>query len=186
MIKKGINLTKCCGVAYDISDINRVVDFSLKKGLRYYFINHIGKNEEILDDTHKEHWHFIIESDSQHRFIINSLLTETFKENLFQKCDNVHSYLRYMLHIDYLDKEHYQINDIKSNVDYGLIESYINDVVIDKKELDKQNFNTLLDLILTRELTHFKDIIQYCRLNNIEYKTCWTNTFVQLLKESWV
>lgn len=185
MIKKGINLTKCCGVAYDICDIDRVVDFSNKKGLRYYYIKHIGKNDEIEEDSHKEHWHFIIESDSQHRFIINSLITDSFKENLFQKCDNVHSYLRYMLHIDYLDKEHYQIKDIISNVDYDLIESYVNDVVIDKKERDKENFNTLLDLILTKELTHFKDIIKYCRLNDIEFKTSWTNTFVQLLKESW-
>lgn len=185
MIKKGLNLTKCCGVAYDFRDIDRIVDFSLKKGLRYYYINHIGKNEEDSDDTHKQHWHFIIESDSQHRFIINSLLTDTFKENLFQKCDNVHSYLRYMIHIDYLDKEHYEIKDIKSNVDYDLIASYINDVIVDKKEINKENFNSILDLILTKEITNFKQVIKYCRSNDIDYQTIWTNTFVQLLKESW-
>ena len=183
MIKKGINLTKCCGVAYNISDIDRVVDFSLKKGLRYYYIKHIGKNDEIEDDNHKVHWHFIIESDSQHRFIINALLTDTFKENLFQKCDNVHSYLRYMLHVDYLDKEHYKISDIVSNVEFALVESYVNDIVIDKKELDKENFNIILDMILTKELCSFGAIIKYCRLNNIEYKTSWTITFIQLLKE---
>lgn len=182
MIKKGLTLTKCCGVVYYEKDINNIKDFCLSKGLHFYYIKHIGANEELQEDNHKEHWHFVIESDSQHRFVINSLVNETLKENLFQKCDNVHSYLRYMTHIDYLDKEHYEIKDIISNVDYDLINNYINDVVVDKKELDKQTFNLLCDMILSQEIKSFKQVIEYCRTNNLDYKTNWTMTIVQLLK----
>lgn len=185
MIKKGLNLTKCCGVCYYEEDINNIKNFCISKGLHYYYIKHNGFNEEQENDTHKEHWHFIIESDSQHRFIINSMLSETLKENLFQKCDNVHSYLRYMIHIDYLDKEHYEIKDINSNVDIDLITSYINDVVVDKKELDRETFNMLCDLILSKDITSFKQVIEYCRNNNLDYKTNWTMTLVQLLKVVW-
>lgn len=209
MIKKGLNITKCCGVCYYESDINSIVDFCLKKGFRYYYIKHIGASQEsmpcVLTNTttdtqysqnnsadtptetsenvdKKVHWHFIIESDSQHRFIINSLISETLKENLFQKLDNVHSYLRYMTHIDYIYKEHYQINEIKSNVSIDIITDYINEVIVDKDLINRECFNTLLDLILSHDLTNFKEVIMYCRKNDIQFKTSWTNTLVQLLK----
>lgn len=184
MIKKGKTLTKCCGVCYSKDDINSIVDFCLSKGLRYYFIRHSGFNDEVKDDSHKEHWHFIIESDSQHRFIINSLISDSLKENLFQSCENVHSYLRYMTHIDYLDKEHYPITDITTNIDFDLLNSYINDIVVDKVLQSKENFNLICDLICANdeELSSFRGVLKFCRLHNIEYKTSWTTTIINLLK----
>lgn len=182
MIKKGKTLTKVCGVCYSFNDIESIVDFCCSKGLRYYYIMHKGNNDEIKDDTHKQHWHFIIESDSQHRFIINSLISESLTENLFQKCDNVHSYLRYMTHIDYLDKEHYNVKDIVCNIDRELLQSYIDEIVVDKDLLNKQNFALLCDLVCSSHIKSFREVIQYCRLNNIEYKTSWTTTIVHLLK----
>lgn len=181
MIKKNITITKCCGVCYYEKDINSIVDFCLKKGFHFYYIKHNAKSDSEEHEL-KEHWHFIIESDSQHRFIINSLITDTLKENLFEKLNNVHSYLRYMTHIDYIDKEHYDVDLIVSNVAKGLIINYINDVIVDKDLINREYFNALIDLILSGQLLTFKQVMLYCRKNNIEYKISWTNTLVQLLK----
>lgn len=182
MIKKNTTLTKVCGIAYDIDDIKRVIEFSNSRSFKWYYIYHNGANDEEKEDNHKEHYHFVIESDTQHRFLINSLITETFGINLFQKCTNVDAYLRYMTHIDYVDKEKYSYLNIISNVESDIIKSRIEKASVDLKEIDTLNFETLVDLILDGSFHNFRHVMIYCRQNNISYKMQWTNTLMQLLK----
>lgn len=170
------NFTKVCGIAYEFVDIERVVNFCDKHCYKYYYIKHLADEE-----VNKAHYHFIIESDSYHRFNIKTLLTDTFKINLFEKCNNVASYLRYMTHIDYDNKHHYDIKDIISCVSIDVISTLIYESSIDKEELEYNAFVEICCLINSKDLRSLFDVIEYCKLNSIKYKTSWTFTFWHLL-----
>ena len=122
MIKEKQTLTKCCGVCYNQIDIDNIVKFCLSYGFKYYYIKHEADEEE-----NKEHYHFIIQSDSNHRFIIKTLLNDNFTSNLFQPLKSVNAYLRYMTHIDYVQKQQYDVDLICSNISTLEIYSMIED-----------------------------------------------------------
>ena len=109
------NYSKVCCVLYHKVDLKRLVAFCQKHTFKFYYIRHNDFDENMNEK--KQHWHFVIESDSKHRFNIKSLLSDTLGVNLFNKLDSVDKYLRYMLHIDYIDKKHYDLHRIVSNVD---------------------------------------------------------------------
>ena len=181
MVERGSTLTKVCGVAYDFNDVQRIVDFSIQYGFAYYYILHQPDDEEK-----KEHYHFVIESDSKHRFCIRSLLTDTFKENLFQKIKSVNSYLRYMTHIDYSMKQHYSEEEIVSNIDtmsiYEKIEE-ANPNTLSREERKKYDFYSVINSIEMFEFSTISQVIQYCIENNITYDLHWTYTLKTLMSE---
>lgn len=178
------NFSKICCLAYDFQDVQRLVDFCCKHNYKYYYIKHNDYDENIEDI--KTHYHFIIESDSYHRFNIKSLLTDNFKINLFQKLDSVKSYLRYMLHLDYDMKEKYTLNDIISNVDLNIIENLINDTTKSKQEETDENFKKVMQYIFNEVdngvILNLRDIIEYCIDNKLTYKASWSFTIINLLK----
>lgn len=169
-------LTKVCGIAYDYQDIERVIDFCNKHTFNYYIMKHTP--EESEEET-KEHWHFIIESDTKHRFIVSSLLTETFKINLFEPCSNVGYYLRYMTHCDYALKKHYSIDEFISNVcDISikcLIEQAENNSK-SKQERNIENFYAVIQAIELEGLYTIPEILKWCKENDIIYDLHWTYT----------
>lgn len=181
MVERGSTLTKVCGIAYDFKDIERIVDFSIKYGFAYYYIQHQPDEEEK-----KEHFHFIIESDSKHRFCIRSLLTDTFTDNLFQKIKSVNAYLRYMTHKDYSMKNHYSEEDIVSNIDTMSIFQKIEDANPDKISREEQKKYEFYSVINSIEMYHFttiSQVIRYCIENNITYDLHWTYTLRTIMQE---
>lgn len=177
MIKLKNNYSKVCGVAYDFKDITRIVKFSNKHNFIYFYIKHFPD-----DENDKIHYHFIIYSNVGKRFIVDSLITETFKLNLFQECVNVGAYLRYMIHIDFPLKKQYIIDKIKSNMSLPFIQNLIDNFNKTKVDINKENFNILCDLILSDNFVSLKDVIRYCLDNDIKYNTSWSFTFKELLK----
>lgn len=180
MTKKDIknSHSRVCGIAYDKKDITRIVKFAIKHKLNYYYIKHKKEQEDL-----KQHFHFIIEGDSKHRFNIGCLLSESFTINLFEKCTSVDAYLRYMLHLDYVDKIHYNTCDIISNVsdfDIALKVDYDN---MSKTEINKSNFNLIIKNIISGELCSLAEIYNFCIDNEIDYLSSWTFSFVQFLKK---
>ena len=173
--------SKVCGVAYDINDIKRIIAFCRKHNFKWYYIRHNDYDENM--EEKKKHYHFIIESDSSHRFNIKSLLTDTFKCNLINKLDNVAYYLRYMIHIDYIDKQHYDIKRIISNVSNKEIEYIIKGALLTQKDINNANFVRIINMVLNGELTTFKEIMYFCIDNDIRYCTPWSFTLINLLKE---
>ena len=174
MIKQNTNLSKCCGIAYDYIDIERIVQFCNKHNFRYYVMKHLAD----VEDEEKEHYHFIIESDRQHRFVISSLLTDTFKANLFEKCENVGSYLRYMTHCDYALKHKYDVAEFISNVPDFVIQVLIDEANMNltKQERRQNDFYAVIEAISSENLFSLVDIISWCRNNNIAFDTKWTYT----------
>lgn len=132
--------TKVSAIVYDKEVLMQFKDYCIKKDIKYYYIKHIAKNEK------KEHYHFIIASDTNHRFNIKTLVSEKQPINLFEKCKNVACNLRYMLHIDYIDKEHYKVNDIVSNDSLHNIIDMV-DSVGNRNKLEKVNLNEILPWI---------------------------------------
>lgn len=181
MVERTSTLTKVCGVAYDFVDIQRIVEFSLKYGFAYYYILHQPDDEET-----KLHYHFIIESDSKHRFIIKSLLTDTFKNNLFQKLNSVNAYLRYMTHIDYAMKTKYDFEAIVSNIDtmsiYQKIEE-ANPNKLSREEQKKYDFYSVINSIEMYNFTTISQIVRYCIENDITYDLHWTYTIKTIMNE---
>lgn len=182
MIKNNSACSKICGVVYSIEDIDRIVKYAINKHINYYWLKHLGSNDLDCEDNHKEHYHFILESDSSRRFYVNKFVSDTCGNNLFQKCDNVNAYLRYMTHIDYLDKEHYEINDIVSNISKNDIYDRIDSVIVNTKELDEIHFNTLIEMCCSGQFQSFRQVMSYCLVNNIKYKTSWTTTICNILR----
>lgn len=180
MTKKDIknSYSKICGIAYEKKDITRIVKFAKKHKLNYFYIKH---KKEI--DEKKNHYHFIIEGDSYHRFNIGCLISDTLTVNLFQKCSSVDAYLRYMLHIDYVDKIHYTTCNIISNLIEKDLNIRINYDDRSKTEINYDNFTLILTLINVGTLSSLADIFQFCCDNDIKYLQSWTFTFVQFLKK---
>lgn len=177
MIKLKNNYSKVCGVAYDFVDITRIRKFCNKHKFIYFYIKHLP---DIDDD--KIHYHFVIFSNIGKRFIVDSLITDTFKINLFQECSNVGAYVRYMIHIDYPLKRQYSINKIKSNMSIPLIQDLIDNCCKSKSDINNDNFNFLCNLILNGNFDSLKDVIRFCIDNDIRYITSWSFTFRELLK----
>lgn len=174
-------LTKVCGVAYEFSDIEKIVEFCKTYDYAYYYIKHIPDDEET-----KEHYHFIIESNYTKRFRIMSLLSDTFKENLFKPLKNVNSYLRYMTHCDYDFKTKYSSDEIISNIDTFTIEDMIqqaNPNKLDMKEVKANEFYSVVSAIEDYNLTSISSIMAYCIENHIIYDLHWTYTLNTIINE---
>lgn len=175
------SFSKICCIVYDIFSLKSLINFAKKHCFKFYYIRHDDFDEN--SDLKKRHWHFIIESDSKHRFNIKSLISENLPINLFKKLDSVVAYLRYMTHIDYVDKRHYSIKRIISNVSSIEIENMISNANLCSKEIRDNNFNEIVLLIIQGCFNSFTDILIYCNDNDIKYSTNWTFTFNLLLKE---
>lgn len=178
--------SKVCGIAYDLSDIDRIVAFAIKHNYYYYYIEH--SPEELAseeDEDFKLHYHFIIESDSKRRFNVGCLLTDSFKANLFEKCDNVIAYLRYMVHADYDFKIKYDYNDIKTNnLNYqdSIIEMCFG--YDSNKSASQIAFEKVLEYIMYYKPVNLTQVIMYCINNNIKYLANWTATCRTLIEEN--
>ena len=133
------NVSKVCVVLYNMNDVRRCVDFAKKYNFYYYYIEHKPGNEDL-----KVHYHVIIESDSYHRFVVSSLVSETAPINLFSKCDSVSAYLRYILHLDYIDKVKYDVSDIVSNNSIDNINKMVDLGSKKQSEINNENFILLL------------------------------------------
>ena len=179
MIKCTNSYSKVCGVAYDIIDIKRIVAFCKKHKYFFYYIRHTD-DDELTGKTYKRHYHFIIESDSTHRFNVTCLMTDTFKPNLLETCVSVPKYLRYMLHIDYDDKPHYNIDRIITNRDKTDLVELVGNANFTKADIKRANFNLLLTKIVNGDFSTWKEIIPFCLENGINYETSWTFTFKAL------
>lgn len=183
MLEKDLkcSFSKVCCVCYYIQDIKKMVAFCRKHDFKFYYIRHDDFDE--FGNEKKRHWHFLIESDSYHRFNIKSLLTDTLKINLFQRVKSADLYLRYMIHIDYIDKKHYNVGRIVSNVESSLIDYAIKNACLSERDINRANFNSICLKIHTQVLCSLNDIISYCIDNEIKYSTSWTFTFKTLLNE---
>lgn len=179
MVKCTNSYSKVCGVAYDIADIKRIVEFCKKHKYFFYYIRHTD-DDELMGKTYKRHYHFIIESTREHRFNVACLLTDSFKPNLMESCLDISKYLRYMLHIDYDDKPHYSIDRIITNRDKSDLEVLIGNAHYTKADIKRANFNLILTKIVNREFSTWKEIIPFCLENDIDYQTSWTFTFKAL------
>lgn len=179
------SFTKVCGVAYAWCDIKRIINFCIKHNYNWYYIKHNDFEENINEI--KLHYHFIIESSSKHRFNIKSLLTDTFKINLFEKCDNVGKYLRYMVHIDYDAKKHYDFEKIHSNIGLEKITQLIDNCDKSKTDITENNFQEVLLYLFqcfdSDKTIKLRDIIQYCLDNDINFKSSWTFTINSLIND---
>ena len=173
------NYSKVCCVLYHKVDLKRLVAFCQKHTFKFYYIRHNDFDENMNEK--KQHWHFVIESDSKHRFNIKSLLSDTLGVNLFNKLDSVDKYLRYMLHIDYIDKKHYDLHRIVSNVDKQIINDLINKACLSQQEINYNNFQLIINMIINHELMTYQDVLRFCFDNNIKYITTWSFTILNLL-----
>ena len=170
-------LTKVCCVIYEESEVSRFVELCESKGLKYAYIKHFPEEEDK-----KEHYHFVVFSNSRLRFRIIKFVSELTPINLFEKLNNVNCYLRYMTHIDYVDKQQYEVENIISNVND--VKSRILSVEVDPKELKKQDKKLVFKYAIT--IAHnITDVVKFCFDNDIEYNSSWTFTLKELIKENW-
>lgn len=170
-------LTKVCCLIYNESEVNRLVELCSSKGLKYAYIKHLPESEDK-----KEHYHFVIFSNSMLRFRLTKFVSDLTPINLFEKLNNVNCYLRYMTHVDYVDKKQYEAVDIISNVND--IKSRILSVEVDTKELKKQDKKLVFKYAMT--LAHnIIDVVNFCFDNDIDYNSSWTFTLKELIKVNW-
>ena len=158
--------SKVCLIAYQFDDVERIVDWCKKRAYKYAFIKHIGQpqqfdSNEYEGDITKDHYHILILSSREHRFKVNSLVSKTLGFNLIFKLKDEADYLRYLLHLDYDDKEHYQLSDIISN----FAEKELIDYIYHKKK--KVSYNDILSKAIeysshwdAKEYILFNDFVQ--------------------------
>lgn len=177
-VKLNDSLTKVCCVLYDSDKVNTLVEWCKKHAYKYYYIKHQPEAEKT-----KEHFHFCIESDSKHRFNMKSISSEE-DINLFEKCNSIGQYVRYMTHCDYDEKIKYEDTDIISNVPIETIRQLIEEADpnrLSATEKSEADFNYIMSLIINGELRNLPQIIDYCLTHDIEYKRQWTYTINSLL-----
>ena len=174
--------TKVCFIAYDFKDVDNAIQFCLKYDFQYYYIKHKGEseNEEI---EKKEHYHFVIESDYNHRFHLTSLVSDSLPINLFDRCGDVKKYLRYLTHMDYVDKLHYDVSDIISNVPSDVIQVYIDSV-----SFIHYSYNDLSKIIIdfifsTRDVPKFTDVYNYLMSQHIPLTPQVNGLIIILIKQ---
>lgn len=201
MIENQKTLTKVCGICYTDKDIDNIVSFCKKNNYKYYYILHYGtiENENIaididytidnnminrISNDNKYHYHFCIIGGKNHRFVIDSLITDSLSNNLFMSLKNVGAYLRYMLHIDYDMKEHYVITDIKSNDNYNNIDS-----LIKKADNESLSYNDIVFIVMdliesTESELNLKEVLKYLKDSNIDIKRDYLPLIIMLLKDN--
>lgn len=214
MIENRKTITKVCGVCYSDKAIEKIVNFAKMHNYKYYYILHYGdiENENIaldidytasnnminrLFENNKYHYHFCIVSSKKHRFVIDSLIDDVeyndngdiidngaLTNNLFNKLDDIGSYLRYMLHIDYDMKEHYIIDDIKSNDNVNNIEQ-----LILKAENKEYSYNDVVFLVMDyidscdKDNITMKELLIFLKDNNIDIKRDYLPLIIMMLKD---
>lgn len=101
-----------CGVIYP-DDVNYVNYINYIQKHKYYAILH-NKSKDENGNIKKVHLHFCIRFDNP---VSMSAFCKAMglPENYIQRCSDLKSYIRYLIHIDEPDKEHYPITEILSN-----------------------------------------------------------------------
>ena len=177
-VDKKNTYTKVCGVVYDPLEIISLCNWCINHNYKYYYILHKADEEDK-----KDHFHFIIESNCYHRFKLSWFLNDS-NSHLWFICNNVGNYLRYMTHIDYDDKLHYEINDIISNISLECIRNLIesSDVnALSNKELEIEDFHSICKKIINNELNSLSEVLLFCFDNGITYNTKWSYTLKLLI-----
>ena len=200
MIENQKTLTKVCGICYTDKDIDNIVSFCKKNNYKYYYILHYGtiENENIaldidytiysnlenrINTDNKYHYHFCIYGGKNHRFVIDSIISDTLSNNLFMPLKNIGAYLRYMLHIDYDMKEHYIVPDIKSNDNYNNINE-----LIEKADNENISYNDIVFMVMdlienTEGDLNLKEVLKYLKDSHIDIKRDYLPLIIMLLKD---
>lgn len=192
-IKKG-TFTQILIEIYNNDDLNNVINFCKNYNYKGIYILHKAEKDE-----EKEHIHFLIKSDSHHRFHLCSLISDTLVYYNFAKCKTASTdFCKYVLHLDYDTKIKYQFSDIKfinyKKEDIKRIEMacLFN---TDFNTLDEELYNkqTLLRMLFNCQFTSFQEIIQFCNhsyelqnyfvRNNRQIRECFESYFISMSRE---
>lgn len=132
---------------------------TIKSCYEYAYILH-DKDVSDEGEVKKVHIHCIVKLPKPKT--LHSLCNDVGLEDRFcQKVNNEKYALRYLIHKDNKDKYQYSENDILSNMNYLVIEKYINnDIPIEEKAL------IIIDIM--EHATNFKDLVIMC-CNNAVY-----------------
>lgn len=127
----------------------------------YAFIEHLYDFDEY--GQHKKiHYHLYVKLFKKKTISGIYEIIQKWKENATQpfliiNLNNVPKYIRYLTHIDNIDKYQYSINDIVSNMD---LEPFFNLVLS-----DLQFTKNVIELINRKEIKNFKELVYFSTIH---------------------
>ena len=133
---------------------NKVIDYIESNYDLYAYIKH--KPEE---DDSKYHTHVIIKFPNK-RYNTSVAKELGIEDNYIQKV-NLNAYLKYLIHYDDEDKIQYPVSEV-----HGTLKNKLIDLISNNSE--ESNFNEImLYLQNNQRLITFKELTQYCMVNNM-------------------